>query len=76
MGGIGLKHPLHKLGVPGFESRQCNCRTGPEIPRYVLLGCPYETERRYKLKEAQGDQNQLSYTWLLDTPKGALVARK
>jgi hypothetical protein len=51
-GRIGLRHSLYKLGVPEYESGQCNCRTGLETPRHVLLECPYETEQRSALKEA------------------------
>jgi hypothetical protein len=73
-GRTGLSHFLHKARVPGHESDQCSCGTGPETPRHVLLHCPHEAERRTALKEAQG--GQLDFVQLLDTPKGATLATK
>jgi len=73
-GRTGLGHFLHKARVPGYESEQCSCETGPETPRHVLLDCPHEAERRVGLREALG--GQLEFTGLLDTPKGAQLASR
>jgi hypothetical protein len=73
-GRTGLRHFLNKAQVPGYESEQCSCGTGPETPRHVLLDCPHEDERRTVLREAQG--GQLDFARLLDTPKGAPLASK
>jgi hypothetical protein len=69
----GLRHFLNKVGVPGYESEQCSCGTGPETPRHILLHCPHE-ERRIVLKEAQ--RGILDFARLLDTPNGAPLASK
>jgi hypothetical protein len=73
-GRTGLRHFLSKARVPGYESEECSCGTGPETPRHILLHCPHETERRTALREALGSQLDLSR--LLDTPRGAPVASK
>jgi hypothetical protein len=73
-GRIDLGQCLHKLGVPDFESSQCNCGGGSEALRHVLLECPHEAERRLDLKKAQG--GQLDYNRLLCTPKGERIASK
>jgi hypothetical protein len=73
-GRIGLRHCLHKLGVPDYESSQCSCSAGAETLRHVLLECPYEAERRLDLRKAQG--GQLDYNRLLCSPKGARIASK
>jgi hypothetical protein len=66
-GRTGLRHFLSKAQVPGYQSEQCSCGTGPETPRHILLHCPHEAERRTVLREAQGSQLELDR--LLDTPK-------
>jgi hypothetical protein len=68
-GRTGLSRFLHKARVPGHESDQCSCGTGPETSRHVLLHCLHEAERRTALKEAQG--GQLDFVQLLDTSKRA-----
>ena len=73
-GRTGLRHFLSKARVPGYESGECSCGTGPETPRHVLLHCPHEEERRTVLREALGGYLDLSR--LLDTPRGAPVASK
>jgi hypothetical protein len=73
-GRTGLRQFLNKVQVSGYETVQCDCGTGPETPRHVLLDCPHEEERRAVLREAQG--GQLDFARLLDTPKGALSASK
>ena len=60
--------------MPGYESDQCRCGTGKETPRYVLLDCPDEEERREFLRESQG--RRLDFKTLLDTNKGAQVASR
>jgi len=67
-GRTGLRHLLSKVQVPGYESEQCSCGTGPETPRYILLHCT-RSRAPHSLREAQG--GQLDFTRLLDTPKGA-----
>jgi hypothetical protein len=73
-GRTGLRHFLHKVRVPGYESGQCECDMGLETPRHVLLHCPHELERREALKESQG--GSLDFNRLLDTPRGAPVVSK
>jgi hypothetical protein len=65
---------VSKARVPGYESEQCNCGTGPETPRYILLRCPQEAEHRTVLREALG--GQLDLNRLLGTPRGASVVSK
>jgi hypothetical protein len=64
---IGLRHCLHKLRVPDYESSQCSYGIETETLRHVLLECPHEIERRLDLRKGQG--GQLDYNRLLCTPK-------
>ena len=73
-GRTGLRHFLSKARVPGYESEECSCGTGPETPRHILLHCPHEEERRIVLRQALGRHLDLSR--LLDTPRDAPIARK
>jgi hypothetical protein len=73
-GRTGLRHFLNKVRVPGYESEQCDCGTGPETPRHVLLQCPQGVERREALRDSRG--GHLDLNSLLDTPAGAPVACK
>jgi len=74
IGRTGLRHFLSKAGVPGYESEECSCGTGPEIPKHILLYCPHEAEPRTILREALG--GHLDLRRLLDTPRGAPVSGK
>ena len=73
-GRMGLRHFLSKARVPGYESEECNCGTGLETPRYILLHCPHKAERRTVLREALG--GHLDFSRLQDTPRGAPVTSK
>ena len=57
--------------MPGIKLGICNYGGGPEIPRYLLVYYPKQSEYRGELRRVSRDR--LDFRKLLDTPEEAGV---
>jgi hypothetical protein len=49
-GVIGLNHFLKKMRVPGVDSELCECGSGPETGKHVVIHCSLYEDRRRSLE--------------------------
>jgi hypothetical protein len=71
---IGLGFFLYKVGVPGYETGECQCGEGAETLRHLFLECREEETRREELMG--GRWRRRSWLQLTSDPKLArLVSR-
>ena len=64
----GFRHFLSRRRVPGIESGMCECGTGRETAKHVVVHCPLSEGKEVLRK---GRQGTIDYKWLTTDRHGA-----